>query len=242
MTEGFLLVDKPVGISSFQVVRRVRQVSSCKRVGHAGTLDPFATGLLVLALGRSYTRQLSHIQTLKKTYVAEMIAGVETDTLDCYGRPCRIDHTIHQRSFVNFRDVLSDASQRFHGKILQTPPSFSAKKVNGRRAYALARRGEPVELAATEITIDSLVIESIRINIFPVITFSVTCSKGTYVRQLAADLAATVGTIAYLKNLRRSGIGPYHVHDAIPYADLSIDHITSKLFTDISSLSGSERS
>ncbi len=230
MPDGFLLVDKPPGISSFRVVGRVRALTGIKRVGHAGTLDPFASGLLILAMGRDYTRQIQSFQDLPKVYSACMVLGVETDTLDHEGTILSTDDTFSISTKDEIRDRLESVLSQFKGDLQQFPPAFSAKKVKGVRLYKLARKGIEIEVKAHAIHIYELRIDQIIVGQTPLAWFTVWCSKGTYVRQLAKDLAIAIGTVGHLTALRRVSSGSYSCDQAIEYASLTPELIESKCF------------
>lgn len=211
---GFLLVDKPKGWTSHDVVAKVRKQIGGK-VGHAGTLDPMATGLLVLGIGGA-TRLLRFVQGERKEYIATAQFGVATDSLDA-------DGSIVSREPlpVTPRDVES-VMERFTGDILQVPPMVSARKVEGRRLYELAREGKVVERQARPITIYKLELIDIAPSDYPEVTFRTVCSTGTYIRTLADDLGRAVGGRAHLTALRRVRNGAIHVNDA-----LSVDEIVA---------------
>ncbi len=189
--KGFLVVDKPGGMTSNQVVGNVRKVTGVKQVGHAGTLDPMATGVLVLALGK-VTRLIKFIQDQDKEYVATALFGVATDTLDA-------DGAVLTREPMDFdeEDLLAIVP-RFTGTISQIPPMVSALKKDGRRLYELAREGEVVEREARQIEVHELEILSVGPPPYPEVEFRVVCGKGTYVRSLADDMAGVFGGDAHL--------------------------------------------
>lgn len=228
---GFLCVDKPVGLSTFAVVKKVGFLTTVQKVGHAGTLDPFASGLLIIALSRECTRMISKIQNLPKIYEGSMLLGKETDTLDTEGK------VIKEIPFEGSQKVLEQISEKevssFLGKISQMPPQFSAKKVNGKRAYLSAREGKHVSLKPCNIEIFSFKITSIEMGEFPLISFEVFCSKGTYIRSLARDFGVKLNSCAYLKQLTRKGIGMYSLDKAISYEDLSYEKIEESLSSEI---------
>jgi tRNA pseudouridine55 synthase len=202
--EGLLLVDKPAGVTSHDVVDSVRRTLATKKVGHAGTLDPMATGLLLIGVGRA-TRLLRFLGGLAKTYEGTLRLGVETDTLDADGEVVRespVDVT---------EDQLAGAMRGMVGESLQAPPAYSAVKVGGRKLYEAARAGERLEAEPRPIRVDAFDLLSFE---SPDATFRVVCSGGTYVRVLAADVGAAVSTGAHLTTLRRTAIGPYRVGDA----------------------------
>ena len=209
--DGLLLVDKQEGETSFDVVRKVRKASGVKKVGHTGTLDPFATGLLVVLLGEG-TKLSPFLMEGKKHYRGTIRLGIETDTLDPTGR-------IVKTSPVPSLEpgFIKACALHFFGEIEQTPPRFSALKYHGKRAYALARKGIPVILKKRKVRIDRLEIESINL---PEVTMVVTCSRGTYLRSLAADLGERLGPGAHLKSLRRLSSGSYTLDHAISSRDL----------------------
>lgn len=209
--DGVLLnFYKPAGWTSFDVVKKVRNISRIKKVGHAGTLDPFATGVLLVALGRA-TKQISTIMELDKEYVGEVELGVRTDTLDVTGKIIEELPTKH----VSATEI-TNISRQFVGEIEQIPPKYSAIQINGVRAYQLARKGKKVELKPRKIKIFSFEILSFE---NPLIKIKVACSKGTYIRAIARDIGKILGTGAYLKSLVRTRIGSYRVEDAISMQD-----------------------
>lgn len=205
--DGFLLVDKPSGWTSHDVVAKTRGMARQKKIGHAGTLDPMATGLLVLGLGRA-TRLMRYIQGGAKDYVATAQFGVATDSLDSEGA------VVTREPMLVTEAEVAEAAMRFVGIIQQVPPMVSAKKIGGRRLYELARAGEEVERKAATITIHSLEITDFAPSDYPLVTFRVRCSKGTYVRSLADDLAQSLGGRAHLTALRRIANGQLSVDDA----------------------------
>jgi len=210
----FLLpVDKPEGPTSHDVVASARKALGVKRIGHTGTLDPFASGLLILCVGKA-TRLAEYFSGLDKTYEAVARLGVRTDTLDRDGEV--VDETDEWRTLGPAR--VAEALGRFVGDIEQVPPAFSAKKVDGERAYRKAREGVPVELEPCRVAIRSLELTSTDL---PEIGFRVTCSSGTYVRSLARDLGEALGVGAHLTGLRRTAVGEWRVEDALPGAVLT---------------------
>jgi tRNA pseudouridine55 synthase len=205
MLSGILLIDKPEGLSSFAVVRRARRVFGVRKVGHLGTLDPFATGLSPLCLGEA-TKLAPYLLPGAKTYRATLQLGVATDTQDLTGQ------VISRTEALPMADQIYQTSARFIGEIQQVPPLYSALHHQGQRLYKLARRGEKVELPPRPVTIYRLAVEEINL---PWVTIMVKCSQGTYVRTLAADLGAALGCGAHLTALRRLEIGPFRLEDAI---------------------------
>jgi tRNA pseudouridine55 synthase len=212
--DGVLVCDKPAGMTSHDVVARVRRLAGQRRVGHGGTLDPPATGVLVLALGRA-TRLLPFLPMEPKRYLARIAFGAETDTLDASG-------TVTATADAGGVDeaAVRGALGGFLGPQEQVPPMVSAVKVGGERLYAKARRGESVERVARPIVIHALELVDFAGGERPEATVEVTCSGGTYVRSLAADLGRRLGTLAHLAALRRTAAGQFTERDAHTLADL----------------------
>lgn len=204
--EGVLLVDKASGETSYDVVRKTKRIAGLKKVGHAGTLDPFSTGLLILMLGRG-TKLMPFLMEGSKRYRAVIHLGVETDTYDPEGR------VVEEKAVPDLsRELIRGALDRFLGEIEQTPPAFSAVRVDGTRAYKLARRGQEVRLSKRRVIIHG--IELLRVDP-PRLSVEVHCSGGTYIRSLAHDLGKTLNTGAHLVGLRRVASGPFRVEDAL---------------------------
>jgi tRNA pseudouridine55 synthase len=208
MIDGVLVCDKPAGVTSHDVVARVRRLAGQRRVGHGGTLDPPATGVLVVALGRA-TRLLPYLPLEPKRYLAGIAFGAETDTLDATGTVVATAGT----AGVD-RKSLERALAGFLGPQRQVPPMVSAVKVGGERLYAKARRGETVEREPRPVTIHELELRELTGGDQPLATVAVTCSGGTYVRSLAADLGRALGTLAHLACLRRTAVGSFAEADA----------------------------
>jgi tRNA pseudouridine55 synthase len=214
VTVGFLVVDKPGGITSNAVVSRVKRATGIKKVGHAGTLDPLATGAVVVAIGK-VTRLIRFIQEQPKEYFATAEFGVATDTLDADGA------ILSREAMEVTLEELEAVRPRFLGTILQVPPMVSALKHKGRRLYELAREGVVIERDAREVRIDELEFQSVGPGPYPEVVFRVVCGKGTYVRSLADDIAATLGGAAHLTALRRTRIGSLDIAThGIPADDL----------------------
>ena len=208
--DGILLVDKPVGWTSFDVVAKVRGVIRTEtgqkkpKVGHTGTLDPLATGLLVLLLG-SYTKRAPELSKLDKTYEVTMRLGQTSTTGDEEGEKTAVS------AVQPGREALEAALKQFVGEIEQVPPAYSAIKINGQRAYKLARKGAEVKLEPRPVTIHSLQLTGYT---YPEARFITTVSSGTYVRSLVADIGERLGTGAYMSALRRTAVGPYTIGEA----------------------------
>lgn len=212
--QGLLLVDKPAGMTSHDVVQHVRRIYGERSVGHLGTLDPFATGLLVLLLGRA-TRLATFLDTEPKVYEATIKFGSETDTDDETGT------VIRSAGPARESDVRS-AIKSLTGTISQVPPAYSAKSVDGTRAYDAARRGTPLDIPAVDITVHSWDVRELRGETLSAV---ITCSGGTYIRALARDLGRLTSSAAHLAALRRTRIGEFDVRDAATLESLSAERV-----------------
>ncbi len=220
--DGFLVVDKPVGVTSHTVVATVRRVLGIKKAGHTGTLDPFATGVLPIAVGEA-TKAIQFLDESFKAYQAVMRLGISTDTQDCTGKEtARGDYRQVTEQSIN------DLACRMHGVQQQIPPMFSALKRDGVPLYKFARQGRSVERATRTISIHSLTIDSLNL---PDVTFSVVCSRGTYVRTVASDFGDVLGCGAHLRALRRLQSGPFTLDGAIPMDELVLLHEQGSLET-----------
>jgi tRNA pseudouridine55 synthase len=204
-------VDKPAGITSFEVVRRVKRLTRVRKAGHLGTLDPFATGLLPLALGEA-TKLAPHLMGESKTYRATLKLGEETDTQDLTGRVTGRWESLPES------EAIAAAAARFVGEIEQVPPLYSALHHQGERLYRLARRGETVEVQPRRVVIHELTVEAVDL---PRVTLRVRCSAGAYIRTLAQDLGRALGSGAHLAALRRLAVGPFRVDDAATLEQLA---------------------
>lgn len=211
--QGILLIDKPTGWTSFDVVNYVRKIVATAegkkpkntKVGHTGTLDPLATGLLVLLIGKEYTRRAGEFSKLDKTYDVTMKLGEASTTGDDEGIKTVVSDTAPSEK------AILEALEGFQGETMQVPPAFSAMKVNGQRAYKLAREGKPVELEARLVTISAITLTSYA---YPYVTFTADVSSGTYVRSLVEDVGKVLGTGAYMSDLRRTRIGQFQLDQA----------------------------
>ncbi len=208
---GVLVVDKPKGITSFDVVRDVRRALKVKKVGHTGTLDPMATGVLPICLGDG-TKIAQFITEATKAYDATVKLGSTTDTLDAEGK-VRETKPVPALN----RELIEGALQKFRGTFAQTPPMYSAVKIGGKRLYELARAGEEVERAARQVTVLELTLRDFSAD---EIQLSVHCTKGFFVRTLAAEIGEALGCGAHLCALRRTHSGPFLLAQAIPLAEL----------------------
>ena len=200
-----LLVDKPLDWTSFDVVQKIRNLIRIKKVGHAGTLDPLATGLLVLCTGR-FTKKINEYMAQEKEYTGDLTLGATTPTYDLESKP----ENFKDVSFITSDKIFNAASQ-FVGEIMQVPPAHSAIKIDGKRVYELARQGKEVKIEPRKISIKEFEITKIvkgsPSGEMPVVSFRVVCSTGTYIRSLANDFGATLGCGAYLSSLCRTRIG-----------------------------------
>jgi tRNA pseudouridine55 synthase len=211
---GLVVVDKAPGMTSHDVVSRVRRLAGTRKVGHAGTLDPMATGVLVLGVERA-TRLLGHLMLTEKSYVATIRLGVATTTDDAEGEVVSTQSTDHLDA-----DVVRRELARFVGDIEQVPTAVSAIKVDGQRAYARVRSGEQVELKARPVTIHELVVHDVAL---PDVRISVRCSSGTYIRAIARDLGAALGVGGHLTALRRTAVGAFDLSVARTLEQLADD-------------------
>ena len=207
-----LLVDKDLDWTSFDVVKKIKNIIKCKKVGHAGTLDPLATGLLIICTGKN-TKKINDIQNQDKVYTGEFILGKSTPSHDL------------ETEFNSQKDIknitsnrIEEVSKRFVGEQLQRPPKFSAVKVNGKRAYEYARDNEEVKIKEKNINIYEFKITEYNL---PNISFKISCTKGTYIRSIARDFGEKLGCGAVLSKLRRTEIGNYNVKDALKVNDLA---------------------
>lgn len=214
MTNGFLIFDKPQGITSNQAVGYVKKASGERKIGHAGTLDPLATGALVMAIG-NVTRLIRYIQSEPKEYIATAVFGVTTDTLDSEG-----EETSRTSMEIN-ADAVNALVPAFTGKIMQVPPMVSALKHEGRRLHELAREGETVEREPREVEVHELEILSVGDGEYPEVQLRTVCGKGTYVRSLADDMARSLGGGAHLTALRRTRIGKLRASSGVTLDDLA---------------------
>ncbi len=205
-TDRLLLVDKPLGWTSFDVVNKLRYRLKIKKIGHAGTLDPLATGLLILCTGKM-TKRIDEYQAQEKEYTGKFIIGQTTPSHDL---ETTVTETLDISSIAD--EQLHQAAMKFTGVLQQIPPLHSAIKVDGKRAYALARKGKEVELKPREVTVSHFEITQIK---KPEVWFRIVCSKGTYIRSIARDFGNDLGVGAYLAELCRTRIGEFKLEDAL---------------------------
>ena len=207
-----LLIDKDLDWTSFDVVKKIKNIIKCKKVGHAGTLDPLATGLLIICTGKN-TKKINDIQNQDKVYTGEFILGKSTPSHDLE------TEFNSQKDIKNITsDRIEEVSKRFVGEQLQRPPKFSAVKVNGKRAYEYARDNEEVKIKEKNINIYEFKIMEYNL---PNISFKISCTKGTYIRSIARDFGEKIGCGAVLSKLRRTEIGNYNVEDAFKVNNLA---------------------
>jgi tRNA pseudouridine55 synthase len=217
---GLLNLDKPAGLTSRDVVNRVQRLVKPHKVGHAGTLDPLATGVLVVAVGPA-TRLVEYVQRMPKTYRGTFLLGRTSDTEDVEGEVVEL-----AAPQIPNRGQIEAALPQFLGTIQQRPPAYSALKIRGQRAHEMARRGEAVQLAPRPVEIHALEIMGCE---YPELELLVRCGSGTYIRSLGRDLAETLGTGAVMSSLRREAIGPFLAKDGLSLDQLSVELIEQRL-------------
>ncbi len=203
---GFLIIDKPKGWTSHDVVAKMRGILKERKIGHLGTLDPLATGVLVLAVGRDATKKIKDYMKVEKEYEVEIELGKVSDTYDSEGNVRAVDFDLKSLNKATILEVMNG----FWGETMQMPPAFSAKKIHGQRAYALARAGKPVELNAVQVRMEG---SNIEIAV-PIVKFNVKVSSGTYVRSLAHDIGQKLGCGALVTALRRTRVGDFMIENA----------------------------
>jgi tRNA pseudouridine55 synthase len=207
-----LLINKPLRWTSFDAVNKIRNLIRVKKVGHAGTLDPLATGLLIICTGK-FTKKINEYMAQEKEYTGSFTLGATTPTYDLESKP------VDFKPFEHVTEAeIKSATTKFIGEIMQVPPAHSAIKVDGKRVYELARQGKEVKLEPRKINIKEFEIVSIDL---PVVHFKVICTTGTYIRSLASDFGATLGCGAYLSSLCRTRIGNFLLQDAMTIEDFA---------------------
>jgi tRNA pseudouridine55 synthase len=219
MQSGFYLINKPAGPTSHDIVDQLRRITGVRKIGHAGTLDPFASGLLIVAIGREATRNSSNFVKMDKTYIAKLRLGATSDT---YDRTGTIKIMNEKLRITN--EEIEKTLKKFTGRQMQTPPMYSAKKVDGKKLYELARQGVEIERQPVEINVyDIEILDSItppspsylkRGNDATYLTIEVRVSSGTYIRSLAHDIGQALGCGAYLEELTRTSIGKYDLRNS----------------------------
>lgn len=220
-TSGFLLINKPKDWTSHDVIAHLRKITRIKTIGHAGTLDPFATGLLIVGVGREATKRLSEFLKKDKVYEATFILGATSNTGDLTG-----EIVTNEIKNIPTTEQIQEALKFFTGEQLQTPPMFSAKKFGGKKLYELARKGQTVERQPSQITIFSLELANYT---WPELKIKVHCSSGTYIRSLAEDVGDKLGVGGYVSELKRTTIDKYFLAEAIDLNNLNKDNWTEFL-------------
>lgn len=203
--EGVLLVNKPKGKTSFSLIRVLRRILNVKKIGHAGTLDPLATGVMVLMVGKNYTRRSQEFLSSDKEYLAEVTLGASTNTYDSEGS------FVKTSDYEPSNEEVYEGLKRFQGEFKQIPPMFSAKKIKGKKLYDLAREGAEVEREAVTVKAE---VECLKYN-YPKIHLRVQCSKGTYIRSLAHDLGEILGSFGHLSGLERVKSGKFEIKNCL---------------------------
>lgn len=247
---GFLLIDKPAGITSHDVIARLRRLTGVKRIGHAGTLDPFATGLLLVGVGREATREMQKLVGLDKTYEATFVLGATSTTDDVTGViTTDLPHFPSLTKSEVTRDEIESALKSFVGEIDQVPPTYAAIKVGGKKLYELARAGKPTLVEPRRVTIYSIdLIESLSpgdlsyrqndatkntpsLNDFPTqrLSLRIQCSSGTYIRSIARDLGAKLEVGGYVETLRRTSIGPFMIDESFDLNKLNANTVGANI-------------
>ncbi len=208
---GILLVDKPKGRTSFSLIPFLRKLSGLQTIGHAGTLDPFATGVMVILLGKPFTKLSDQFLSNDKEYIAQVRLGIATDSFDCDGKE------ISNSEKIPTREEIEESLKKFQGTILQTPPMFSAKKVKGKKLYELARKGIEIERQPVEVTLSTRLLD----YNYPLLDLAITCSKGTYIRSIADELGKALGCFGHLSALIRTRSGTFHLRDCLSWDKIS---------------------
>lgn len=217
--DGLLLVDKPLGISSFDVIRALRRQTGVRKIGHAGTLDPLATGLMLMLFGKA-CKQAERLTKMDKRYIAQITLGANSSTGDGEGEKTPVSDAVPSRSDIEAALI------KLTGEISQTPPVYSAIKINGKEAYKRTRAGETVEIPSRQVTIYENVLITYE---YPVLELSSKVSSGTYIRTLAEDLGRLLGTGAYLSGLVRTEVGEYSLDEAVVLDEADTAHVEQHL-------------
>ena len=220
MKNGILILDKPSGMTSHDVVSVIRRKFGMRRVGHAGTLDPLATGVLIILLGPA-TKLFDKFSSFDKAYEAAVRFGIVTDTADIQGNTLKTFPCEHIS-----QSLIETALEKFRGEIEQKPPMFSAVRFEGKRLYELARRGIAVDIKPRKINISTLQLLDFS---FPEAKLYMECSKGTYVRKIAEDLGESLGCGGCISQIRRVRVGPFRIEDAVPLEEANESHIRSEI-------------
>jgi tRNA pseudouridine55 synthase len=214
MIDGILLINKERAITSYDVIRKLKRVlPKGQKIGHAGTLDPFATGLLIILLGKS-TKLMQKILELEKEYIVKAEFGYSTDTQDITGEKVNVSKSVKE---ISKEDIQKVVEKKFLGKISQIPPQFSAKKVKGKKAYEYARKGENVNLMPKEVEVYEFDVVNYH---WPEVDFRIVCSSGTYIRTLVNDLGEELCTYGTAVELERTRIGDFNIRDSLKSTDI----------------------
>ncbi len=198
---GLLLVNKPQGRTSFSLIRTLRKLTGIKKIGHAGTLDPFATGVMILLVGREYTRLSDKLLLQEKEYLANLYLGITTDTYDCDGK------VVARSKKIATLEEIESVAAKFQGEIEQIPPMYSAKKIAGKKLYEWARKGETIERTPAKVCLKT----EILTYQYPNLKLRIACSKGTYIRSVAHEMGQLLGCGAHLPQLKRTRSGSFHL-------------------------------
>lgn len=218
---GIINLNKPKGITSAKAVYKIKKTLNLKKVGHTGTLDPFASGVLLICVNRA-TKISQYLSSLDKEYTGTMVLGITTDTQDLEGRVLKIKPIDKKKITLK---KIDQVYKKFHGNLLQKTPMFSAAKFHGKPLYSLARKGITIETPIRKIKINKLTFEKVKYDYYPSITFRVSCSKGTYIRTLCHDIGEYLGCGAFLATLNRTSIGDYCVNKSLDLDDfLNMTH------------------
>lgn len=218
--EGILPIDKPKGRSSFSLIPLLRKQLQVQKIGHSGTLDPIASGVLVFLIGKNYTKLQGQLMKVDKEYTAKLLLGVATDTYDTEGK---ITYTSSRKPTL---EHISQALQTFQGDILQVPPMYSAKKHKGKRLYSLARSGMTIVRKPIPVWVNV----SLQSYLYPHLYLHIHCSSGTYIRSIANDLGNLLGCYAHIEELSRTRCGEFSLSDCISFAEITNLNATIKLF------------
>lgn len=225
-TIGFLLINKPPGITSHDVISKLRKITGIKKIGHAGTLDPFATGLLIVAIGREATREISKFIGMDKTYEAEIVLGATTTSLDTETEII-IDESVRAWRAMPLQQIeIQSNMNTFLGSIEQIPPMYSAVKVHGQRLYKMARQGQSIEVKPRRVRINEFSLLNLSVRAYcntplQIVRAHISCSSGTYIRALARDLALSLKTTGFLSALKRTSIGQFKLKYAVNLESLN---------------------
>ncbi len=211
-SQGILLINKPTEMNSFRLVSILRKITNIKKIGFAGTLDPFATGVMIMLIGRNYTRLSEQFSNSDKEYIGTVHLGIETDSYDCDGK------ILSQSDRIPSLEEVKECLKDFQGEIKQIPPMFSAKKIQGKKLYTLARKGIEVKREPNTLQVQTTLLD----YSYPELKLQISCSKGTYIRSIAHDIGIKLNTGAHLSQLARTRCGPYLLRDCLDLDKLSL--------------------